>query len=102
MPVESGVLRAGGDTGGNCSVQVVPSHVHVSFRYAPVLSWPPKRTTLLAAPSYAISTLWRAEGEPAGDSLDQPPDCHVQVSPKYVPTLPLKTSPPKSTVECVA
>jgi hypothetical protein len=97
MPI---ALRAGGDTGGNCCVHVVPSQVQVSLRYVPAgikLLWPPKSTILPAAPSYAIPAPKRGDGEVAGDSCNHPPR-QFQVSPYVVPEL----APPKSTVDLVA
>src|SRR5580698_1671593 len=66
-----------GDTGGNCWVQVVPSHVQVSLREVPVPTGavvePPKSTMLPAAASKAIPGPWRAGGEAAGDIANHLP-----------------------------
>src|SRR5580700_7665901 len=94
-------VRAGGDTGGNCCVQVTPSHVHVSASDDPGSTGevvePPKNTTFPAAASNAIPGPIRGEGEVAGDIWSHAPR-QIQVSPRIAEPL----RPPYSSADCVA
>jgi hypothetical protein len=63
-------VRVEGAVGVDCFVQVLPSKVHVSFRYPLALN-PPNRTTFLLIGSYVIADPLLAEGEFEVDSFDQ-------------------------------
>src|SRR5437764_6391218 len=94
--------RAVGDVSGCNWVQVVPSHVHVSFsswKFPKTSSNPPNSTTLPIAASYTIAESQRGDGEVAGACCAQLVPSQVQVSPRK----PLVCGvPPKITVTCRA
>ena len=75
------------------SVQVVPSHVHVSPKKLPAASIPAKSRTPPRA-SLARARLWRAVGDDVGVACNQLVPSHNHVSPRFVLVL---FSPPKST-----
>ena len=75
---------------GDCCVQFVPFHVHVSFRYADPL-YPPNITRVPFEESYAIDAAYLAVGTVVGESSTQLVPLHSQV---LLETVPFEFCPP--------
>src|SRR6266545_2948798 len=78
--------RARGDVDGVCSVQFVPSHVHVSPKMSK--PWPPNITICWCAWSYAIPISDLFGGDVAGDCWAHVAPSQVQVSLKMASVPP--------------
>ena len=89
--------RAGGLMVGVCWVQVVPSHVQVSFKTLPLAPKPPKSSTWPVVGSVARVARLRAGGLVAGLAWVQVVPSQSHVSPRKA-RLPM---PPKSTTRPV-